>query len=110
MDAAGDGSEIFELCGWEARPTRVAIIRHVKTGKNFGLVMGCDLGDKHNQREVIKFLENHNVLLVAMASGWLLMAALLDFSLALTSKSIMTLGSGIILRTGNTNDFVVMWH
>ena len=66
IDAAGDGLDIRELCCREARRTLVAIRRRSKIRKNFDLVTGYDLGDKHDQREFIKYLEKYNASLVTM--------------------------------------------
>ena len=51
------GLDICELCGGlEARASQVAIRRRLRTGENFDLVCGVDLGDIPTQREVIKYL------------------------------------------------------
>ena len=67
MDTAGDGTDLCELCGGEARPTRIAIRRRPKTGKNFDLIARCDMGLLENQLDFIQYLRKNNVLLVTMA-------------------------------------------
>ena len=61
LDAAGDGMDICELFGGEARPTTIAIRRRLKTGKNFDLVAGCDMRRPQNQRDFIQYLQRRNV-------------------------------------------------
>ena len=63
----GDGLDICEMCGGAARTLKIATRRRLKTGRNFDLITGCDLGDPRMQREFKKYLENHQVLLVTMA-------------------------------------------
>ena len=62
------GLDICELCGGhEARTSQVAIRRRLKTGTNFDLVCGIDLGDPTTQQLVIKYIRDHKVLIVIMA-------------------------------------------
>ena len=63
----GDGLDICEMCGGAGRTLKIAIRRRLKTGRNFDLVTGCDLGDPQTQRKFKEYLENNNVLLVTMA-------------------------------------------
>ena len=51
--AVGEGLDMCELCGGEARSSKVAIRRRLSTGRNFDLVTGCDLNKPHEQRLVL---------------------------------------------------------
>ena len=65
-----DFSESFdlcELCGGVGRPSQLAIRRHLKTGKNFDLVTGFDLGKPSDQKLVLQYIETCQVLVVIMA-------------------------------------------
>ena len=63
----GAGRDMCELCGGEARATQVAIRRQLHTGENFDLVTNCDLGDPLEQKRVLIYVEQHDVIVVVMA-------------------------------------------
>ena len=64
---AGHGLVMCELCGGEARTTRVASRLHLATGANFDLVTQVDLGRPVMQQMVLAYLDEHQVLVAVMA-------------------------------------------
>ena len=63
----GDGLDLCEMCGGAARTLKIAFRRRLRTGRNFDLVTGCDLGDPQIQREFKRYLDYHQVVVVTMA-------------------------------------------
>ena len=60
--------DLCELCGgYEARTSQIAIRRRLKAGHHFGLVCDVDLGDPHTQVEVLRYINDSNILIVIMA-------------------------------------------
>ena len=47
--------DLCELCGGEARVTKLAIRRQMKVGKNFDIVCGIDLNDETVQRDAMQY-------------------------------------------------------
>ena len=64
---SGIGLDICELCGGVGRPSQIAIRRRLRTGKNFDLVTGFDLGNAAHQSVVKKYVKDNQVLVVLMA-------------------------------------------
>ena len=64
---AGNGIDMCEFCGGEGRPSKIAIRRNLKAGKNFDLVCGIDLGQRRDQQQALAYLESNHVLVVVMA-------------------------------------------
>lgn len=62
----GEGIDMCELCGGEARPTTLAIRRRLKTGKNFDLTTNVDLGKRADQDQVSLYIIKYKVLVVVM--------------------------------------------
>ena len=58
---------LAEICGGEARTSRVAIRRHMAHGPNFDLVVGVDLTIPDTQRRVYNFFLNKKVFVAVMA-------------------------------------------
>ena len=63
---AGQGIDIAEFCGGEARTTTVAIRRRLRGGRNFDLVTHIDLGDPQTQKKALEYLDTHDVLVLVM--------------------------------------------
>ena len=61
------GLDLCELCGGEARTSRIAVRKRLETGANFDLVTNVDLGDKAAQRMVLHYLDENRVLVAVMA-------------------------------------------
>ena len=63
----GPGLDICELCGGVGRTTEVAVCRRLRTGRNFDLVTGFDLGSDRCQRSTRQYINDNEVMLVVMA-------------------------------------------
>ncbi len=61
------GIDVAELCGGEARASRVGIRRSLKTGKNFDIVTECDLNVASEQLACRKYFLTQTVLVALMA-------------------------------------------
>ena len=66
LNKAGEGIDICELCGGEARPSTLAIRRKLNTGQNFDLATNVDLGNKKDQEMVLDYIAHNQVLVVVM--------------------------------------------
>ena len=67
LASLGPGLDICELCGGEGRTSQIAVRRRLKTGKNFDLVTGFDLGNPRHQQEVLQYVAANHVMIVVMA-------------------------------------------
>ena len=67
LQAYGTGMDIAEVCGGEARTTKVGIRRRLRTGRNIDLVTGCDLRDKAVYADGLKYFKTNTVLVAVMA-------------------------------------------
>mgnify|MGYP003340745794 CR=1 FL=1 len=63
----GPGVDVCEFCGGEARTITVAVRRRLRDGRNFDLVTHVDLGDPREQELAIKYLDEHEVLVLVMS-------------------------------------------
>ena len=109
MDTAGDGIDLCELCGREARPTRIAIRRRLKTGKNFDWTAGCDMG----VRDFLKISGTLSSICENMMHYWLQWRPIADHvvqRLIQTSRSITILGMTIIRKTVNMQSSAATWQ
>ena len=59
--------DICELCGGEARTSRLAIRRQLAVGKNFDLVCGVDLNSDHDQMYTEQYVKKHKPFIIVMA-------------------------------------------
>ena len=64
---AGAGIDLCEFCGGEGRPSAIVIRRNLKTGKNFDLVFGIDLGKTADQKKALFYVKHNDVLVIVMA-------------------------------------------
>ena len=58
--------DLFELCGGEARISKVAFKRELVSSGNLDLVTVCDLGDPRAQKAVDHYLETCHVLVTLL--------------------------------------------
>ena len=59
--------DIAEICGGEARTSKLAVRRHLTTGKNIDLIAGCDLTKAKDRHFAKLYFETSDVLVVVMA-------------------------------------------
>ena len=64
---SGSGIDLCELCGGVGRPTQIAVRRRLRTGENFDLVTGFDLGNAAHQQHILHYVNTNRVLVVIMA-------------------------------------------
>ena len=65
---AGQGLDLCELRGGlEARTSKIAIRRHVRTGENVDTIYGVDIGVPAGQTQVAQYINRNDVLVVVMA-------------------------------------------
>ena len=67
LEARGQGIDIAEICGGQARTTQVAVRRKLKVGPNFDLVTDCDLTCPRQQSYAYEYFEKGHVLVAVMA-------------------------------------------
>ena len=67
MARMGPGIDVAELCGGVGRTVQVAVRRRLRSGQNFDLVTGFDLGHPGDQRKVLVYINENEVLVVVMA-------------------------------------------
>ncbi len=67
LKCKGQGLDLAEICGGEARTTQIGIRRHLKCGSNFDLVTNFDLTVKHQRMRAWQYFEQNTVLCVIMA-------------------------------------------
>ena len=68
LASAGKGLlDICEICGGEARTTQLGIRRRLATGRNFDLVCGVDLNSPTQQKKVLHYIREHQVMVVIMS-------------------------------------------
>ena len=59
--------DICELCGGEARTSRLAVRRQLRIGENFDLVCGVDLNTERDQHLVERYFQEHKPFIAVMA-------------------------------------------
>ena len=59
--------QIAEVCGGEAKASRLAARHHLRHGPNFDLVVGVDLTVRETQLRVLRYFHNTDVLVAVMA-------------------------------------------
>ena len=59
--------KIAEVCGGEARTSRLATRHHLSIGPNFDIIVGVDLTTRENQHRVLKYFHEEDVLVAVMA-------------------------------------------
>ena len=64
---AAYGVYVVELCGGEARTTTICVRKGLKSGGSFDIVTHCDLNDPHTHRQVERFFDVHEPLVVVSA-------------------------------------------
>ena len=67
LTAKGDGIDIAEVCGGEARATQLGVRRRLRTGKNFDLVTDFDLSNDKDAYYAYQYFVRNNVLVAVMA-------------------------------------------
>ena len=67
LTCIGPGVDIAELCGGDARSTKVAIRRRLVGGRNYDFVTQVDLGCPQQQIKTLQYLKTHPVLVLIMA-------------------------------------------
>ena len=58
---------VYEICGGEARVSKLAIRRKLKVGENFDMICGIDLSDDKTQHQVRTYTLQYAPLVVVMA-------------------------------------------
>ena len=67
LKRTGKGLDICELCGGAARTSRLAVRRKLKAGRNFDLVTDCDLNEPRQQKLVLAYIDERDVIVVVTA-------------------------------------------
>jgi len=67
LNKRGSGVDISEVCGGEARASRVCVRRKLTAGPNFDLVVDCDLSRRKDQQACINYHKTHKVLVAVLA-------------------------------------------
>ena len=67
MARIGPGIDVAELCGGVGRTVQAAVRRRLRSGQNFDLVTGFDLGHPGDQRKVFVYVNENEVLVVVVA-------------------------------------------
>ena len=67
LNAKGDGIDIAEVCGGEARATQLGVRRRLRTGRNFDLVTDFDLTNSKDAHFAYQYFVKNDVLVAVMA-------------------------------------------
>ena len=66
LNELGEGVDLVELCGGEARTSVIAIRRHLSVGENFDLVTNWNLNDPEDQKDVLMYFKLNRPLVAIM--------------------------------------------
>ena len=67
LAARGEGIDVAEVCGGEARTTQLGVRRRLTTGQNFDLVTDFDLSNSKDCHYAYQYFVRNNVLVAVMA-------------------------------------------